>query len=77
MLSFFKPKIQIVELKNGKFAIMRTLFGKQTFFDPCMINPVWRKSSYKYFASCEFDYKQSAEDYFQRLTGTFVKEVIY
>jgi hypothetical protein len=76
MLTFFKSKIEIVELKNGKFAVMKTFWGEETFYDPTsMFNP-WRKSTDCFFEDCQFTSIEAAECEFQKATGNVVKKVL-
>ena len=76
MFTFFKSKIEIVELKNGNFAVMKTFWGEKTFYDPNSLFNPWRKPTDCFFEDCEFDTLEKAEFEFQKTTGNVVKGVI-
>jgi hypothetical protein len=76
MLSYFKTKIQIVELKNGKYAVMKTFLGEKTFFDPTMMFDYWRKPTGLFFGDCQFNSLEKAELQYQKVTGDIVKKII-
>ena len=76
MFTFLKSKIEIVELKNGKFAVMKTFWGEKTFFDPTSMFNSWRKPTDCFFEDCQFTSIESAEFEFQKATGNVVKRVI-
>jgi hypothetical protein len=76
MLSYFKTKIQIVELKNGKYAVMKTFLGEKTFFDSTPLFNYWIKSTNIWFADCQLDTIEEAELQYQKATGNVVKRVI-
>ena len=76
MLSYFKTKIQIVELKNGKYAVMKTFLGKETFFDSISQFNYWIKSTSGWFADCQLNTIEEAELKYQKATGDVVKRVI-
>jgi hypothetical protein len=77
MFSFLKPKIQIVELNNGNFAVMKTFLGRKKFFSPNSPFIKWRESTDFFFDECQFKTIEKAEFELQKATGNLVKRVIF
>jgi hypothetical protein len=76
MLSYFKTKIQIVELKNGKYAVMKTFLGEKTFFDSTSTLYPWKKTNTPWFNNCQCNTIEEAELQYQKATGDIVKRII-
>ena len=77
MLNFLKPKIEIVELKNGKFAVRKTFFGEQTFYDPSGYYINWRQTNDSFFKDCQFKTVEKAYDAYHKATQDFVVRIIF
>ena len=74
--------IEIVKFKNGKYGIRKRNFIQKIFnlegvfrdFKPFLY--YWRTPSNPYFDHCELDTIEEVNDFFNRMNGDFVKEVI-
>ena len=77
MLKFLKPKIEIVELKNGKFAVRKTFFGEQTFYDPSGYYKNWRQTNDSFFKDCQFKKLEKAQEIYHRVTSSIVVRVVF
>ena len=77
MLNFLKPKIEIVELKNGKFAVRKTFFGEQTFYNPYHTFFPWKKANDCLFTNCQFKTLEKAEKTYNRIMNNIVVRVIF
>jgi hypothetical protein len=77
MLKSLKPKIEIVELRNGKFAVRKTFFGEQTFYDPYHTFFPWKKANDCLFTNCQFKKLEKAQEIYHRVTSSIVVRVVF